>query len=822
MNRKSKNLIQKSLATVALATAVAAPAFAWKPSTHIYAANQAISSVLAGQNVVNIDGNNYPVDPRVAQAIRNFPDYYRAGVIGPDAYPDIYVGQSCIHPDTRSNNGKTTPDMGNGKSYSYEWLRHVYESGWSTYNSKNGNADGQKVLAFAYGFLTHAAGDLFAHTFVNDFAKGTFPSVSEVQDLPIAARHIVVEGYVGKYTPPTNMTMPNGSDVLADFIWKTFMAHESVGGFVDSAGFDAKELGRGEMFDFFFDLRSQVIQAQEDIEWYGFLDPVGYLTMYAFLVAWEWDLDDGLADWPHMSQQLAQDIFVNSSYSDATSTAKYFVLWHVLDMLGVPEPVQHLLFLIDGIMQFIGLLHEPLKQGALLFADFMIEKHTGLTLDEIIEYITSPENQIDNPALGLSPTTSQTLDMMMGRPTGTNQPLNPNTFAPMANTITMSKLVLLGPDAMNQMLYNYRVGEYYVPAGSTTDNENAMLGYIRTLDGHQQWRKTTTVNMQNSNAGAQMSEGMPLWRDMVARDRVFRQIFQDWQNGTAQFPALGELPELLMNTPAPASTLTIQGSNVVVNGKHFVGGATTFKIDGVPSYYWNLNEIGAKGQILPGGASSEATGSNVIGPISGPDGDYTLKYQTRGVTIDGPGLLDTEKNKSLTLDATPPTITVPTPNEGQSFDVIQNFNLNFDIVDAGSGVQTFTSTFDGQPISDGAFIDAFMLDAGEHTFALTATDKIGNQSAYTRKFLVQATIPGLLGAIQRGQNEGLYNKNINPFIAILDGAQAAFLKGDLATAANKVEAARNHMSTQIGKDAQTEFANRFIGWCNELMGRLRA
>ena len=124
MNNNTKKLIGKSIATVAVATAVAAPAFAWKPNTHIYAANQAISSVMAGQNSVMIDGNNYAVDSRIANAIRNYPEFYRAGVIGPDAYPDIYVGQSRIHPDTRSNNGQNTPNMADGQSYSYTWRSH--------------------------------------------------------------------------------------------------------------------------------------------------------------------------------------------------------------------------------------------------------------------------------------------------------------------------------------------------------------------------------------------------------------------------------------------------------------------------------------------------------------------------------------------------------------------------------------------------------------------------------------------------------------------------------------------------------------------------
>ena len=54
------------------------PAQAWKPHDHIYAANLAIASILAGSNSVEINGVSYAVDVRVADSIRNFPRYYRA------------------------------------------------------------------------------------------------------------------------------------------------------------------------------------------------------------------------------------------------------------------------------------------------------------------------------------------------------------------------------------------------------------------------------------------------------------------------------------------------------------------------------------------------------------------------------------------------------------------------------------------------------------------------------------------------------------------------------------------------------------------------
>ena len=46
---------------------------------------------------------------------------------------------------------------------------------------------------------------MWAHTVVNEFAGGVFPGISEITDDPsvaiIAARHLLVEGYIADATP---------------------------------------------------------------------------------------------------------------------------------------------------------------------------------------------------------------------------------------------------------------------------------------------------------------------------------------------------------------------------------------------------------------------------------------------------------------------------------------------------------------------------------------------------------------------------------------------------------------------------------------------
>jgi hypothetical protein len=169
------------------------PATAWKPYTHNYSADQARLDAVAGGDVT-IEGRTYPVRPEVVAALRDWPQFYNAGVIGPDGFPDLTYGQSVIHP-VRTG----------------EWLRHIYDRAWAAQSDPTYSpAEKSQILAFAYGFLTHAAGDMWAHTLVNDFSdpsrlQGVFPAVGDIlTSLPmagIAARHIIVEGYIGDATP---------------------------------------------------------------------------------------------------------------------------------------------------------------------------------------------------------------------------------------------------------------------------------------------------------------------------------------------------------------------------------------------------------------------------------------------------------------------------------------------------------------------------------------------------------------------------------------------------------------------------------------------
>ena len=83
-----------------------------------------------------------------------------------------------------------------------------------------------------------AAGDLWAHTLVNEFARETFPGVGEVltdkDAAEVALRHLIAEGYIGDATEgydgnPDRTTLPDGDTSDDETAGIAFAAFEAMG-----------------------------------------------------------------------------------------------------------------------------------------------------------------------------------------------------------------------------------------------------------------------------------------------------------------------------------------------------------------------------------------------------------------------------------------------------------------------------------------------------------------------------------------------------------------------------------------------------------------
>jgi len=188
---------------------------AFKIDTHVWVAQQILNE-LDTYGHLRIAGESYYLRPEVKEALLNHRDAYRLGSIGPDGFPDMVGPQVTTHPGLPDVEGGWVTD---------DWLRWVM-----------GRANRPEERAFAFGYLTHAAGDVFSHTYVNTYAGDAFDFMDEVE---VELRHMVLENYILEHQPPlTDFTLTeiydahkiNLSDSLAEWLAETLILNEQVAG----------------------------------------------------------------------------------------------------------------------------------------------------------------------------------------------------------------------------------------------------------------------------------------------------------------------------------------------------------------------------------------------------------------------------------------------------------------------------------------------------------------------------------------------------------------------------------------------------------------
>ena len=307
---------------------------AFKPYTHIEIAKDVRADLLDDGKVVIAD-QSYTVHPKILEALEKYPSYYYAGNVGPDGFPDLAMGQSLIHPlDTGI------------------WLQRLLDMAWAAQTSDTyTDAEKLQILAWSYGYLTHAAGDLWAHTLVNEFSEGVFPAVREIanddRDLANAVRHLMVEAYVGDATPgfdnnSDRTTLPNGDisdnathgvqlDAPVRFIYEALIQpfHAPPTNPDPTVTAADPDGSRGVVLDFFFALRARVHDAAtlsgtrpaeslEDlvkiIVGGGSVAPTKLLS--AYLYDWVDQIDSGIQHWGELGLAVSRGLFDAQSRRD--------------------------------------------------------------------------------------------------------------------------------------------------------------------------------------------------------------------------------------------------------------------------------------------------------------------------------------------------------------------------------------------------------------------------------------------------------------------------------------------------------------------------
>lgn len=570
LRRRLKAVAVSGLALVT-ALAPAGPALAWKPKTHVYLAEEAMRDALDNGKVTLFEVDyetgrvlgalgEFEVDPKALAALRAAPRQFRAGVLGPDAYPDILTGQQIIHPDEAA-------PPGSGATGSDAWLTYVYERGFV------GSSDA-RVNAFALGYLTHAAGDVFAHTFVNHFAGGEFA----IDPRENAMKHLTLEGYIGQRTPTTISVSttrigrgtpcsqrkrddlglgpddPCGveySDIHApvtgadtsiegveDFIYRN-MVYAQPGTPL------MQRLLRGEAVNrsvpwIFSNLRNGLQQKVNEYESRraGLSGParVAYEAtggpVAAYQRAWIEDIDDGLKAWPALSHEIAQAVVYNEGGADMARVREAIGRYqrdHLFSMAGTPDA---LVIAVGAIQDMINAILPPLAAEALRELmqqplNLLVWGASGMTPDEWADYLSRPNAHFDDvmTAAGGAHGGAQdhTIDLatfnrdhLRIADTGYSNPglkWRTEEFAPAFNTLQLTKMLLLSETGRRQLEQALAARG----ANASLGSQNLALGWVRSLDAGNQWQALASKQAGPSPQPAMAATGGAAWRKLFMR-----------------------------------------------------------------------------------------------------------------------------------------------------------------------------------------------------------------------------------------------------------------------------------------------------------------
>lgn len=475
------------LTITALAT-LATTAIAWKPTTHVMLADIALADALDDGKVTiqRVDGTkigDFDVEPELLEALRGAKAQYRAGVLGPDAFPDTATGQSAIHPGDDPRQGGTEGDApGEGAD---AWIRYLFLSS---------RGESKEVRAWVAGFMTHAVGDLFAHTFVNHYAGGEF----EVG--PNATRHIVLESYVGKRAAPvTDYTVKiNGVE--------KFMAEKLC---IAGPGSELSRLlvGPGASkspIKFFADLRAELVAEVEAYDKQSAGQKLTFETKHPgrnrYIKEWVKDIDAGLRAWPDFSMRLAVPVmFTPTGFDQAAAKAevKRFSDRHLLSMLGLPDAAGSMRRAAETIANAI-LPKALLDEIARMEKDFLnnlCQAAFGISIEDAEAYVKNPESSFDEvlgPGSAGSTqahriTLSEFNEKVLGiHDAGYEEPdlrWHWKAFPPAYNTVTLTKISFLSAGYVNKIL------EILVPGQGPRlqPTGHVLLGFQNSLDDDNQW-----------------------------------------------------------------------------------------------------------------------------------------------------------------------------------------------------------------------------------------------------------------------------------------------------------------------------------------------
>lgn len=544
----------------------------WKPQTHVFAANIALNDALDGTVRIPPYGE-FPVSATARRALKAAPASYRAGVLAPDLFPDMYVGGFFIHSDL-----ETTPD----KWIADDWMRHLWRKAWQ-YNGDPAQRD--KVMAFAYGFLTHAAGDMFAHTYVNQKADGAWnnPNISTVK------KHLVLEGYVGLRTPDTDLSLD---------VWPRFVANSLIH---DAAARRHISAPHYRTFTRIHDwLGPQMEKAKaemnanmrDDATWAEKCAAhMKACAKFEQMETWRADIESGFRALVDANQTLGEKIMEGKTREGIDAITGWSIEW-VPKMFGahaVGEGAAAMQELLDWIGDPLAPISKAIRDEVESFVKQEFAEYYAM-----YDVLDNPSYWMDNA--GFPPGTKEIVNQDMHVRAGPDSLLSWTSFEPLYNTVILSKLALLDGDGLNALAAKAGVSDQLFAPGEST---NIMLGVFRSMTLSYQWMgeivkadtgsartkygvcgpedgsvlpkealcgitqrsyktppppRTADMSLESTRTG-----GFAFWGHPEAREKIFRVIFKGYGPG----PGL-QLADEVLTAPAGGTRVDTRGVRAAV------------------------------------------------------------------------------------------------------------------------------------------------------------------------------------------------------------------------------------------------------------------
>jgi hypothetical protein len=144
-------------------------------------------------------------------------------------------------------------------------------------------------------------------------------------------------------------------------------------------------------------------------------------------------------------------------------------------------------------------------------------------------------------------------------------------------------------------------------------------------------------------------------------------------------------------------------------------------------------------------ATDDPYGTGVATTEYSPDGITWLPYtdpftiSSEGTTTifyhstDKAGNVEIPKQQTISIDETPPVITITSPADGAMFSINQKVTAAYSAVDSVSGIDSVTGS-----VPNGGTIKT--AAPGSYTFTITATDKAGNTASKTNSYVIYITV----------------------------------------------------------------------------------